>query len=76
MKYPSSEIITCILCKAEFDLLYDCDEVVSTTNCKCIKKKSKIKPLDEAIRKLKKDMKNETHFSSTSKISITAKTRK
>lgn len=68
MKHYEEELIDCKKCGGIRIFLYDqFMEVVKETNCDCVKKKSKIKPFDEAIKKLKKDMKNE--FTSKTKSS-------
>lgn len=69
----TSEIIVCPRCKSEIDLNYG-DKwaineiaIVSQTTCNCRKvkvKKSHIKPLDEALLKLK-DVLNERNFRSS-----------
>jgi len=46
------EILQCPICKSEYSLLYDDEEVVSQTRCKCPEVKPLKKPLDEAIEKL------------------------
>jgi uncharacterized protein YbaR (Trm112 family) len=65
----SAEILICPKCRAEFDLQYKNDEVVSQTNCKCNKTKliNGMKPLDYFIKLY--EVQNEKSKSSSSKIS-------
>jgi hypothetical protein len=46
------EIIQCPICKEEYSLLYDDEQVVAQTNCKCPRIKPSKKPLDVALDKL------------------------
>ncbi len=67
-----NEIITCSICKHEYEINYgghrlDDELVTSQTACKCKRievKKSNIKPLDQALLKLK-DVLNERNLRST-----------
>jgi len=66
-----SEILKCPKCSQEYDLYYDeNDEVVAQTKCKCIRPRIKI--IDEFIKR----MKDEKHFSSSRKVSKSAKANK
>lgn len=60
------EILICKKCKKEFDVLYSFkndEEIVSQTNCGCVKQSHNIKPLDRAFEVLNEKLvsKNQRH---------------
>lgn len=66
------EVIICLKCRFEFDLLYQDDEVVSESKCNC-KSNTKFingkKPLDYAVEVLnEKSISKNQRYSKTSKI--------
>jgi hypothetical protein len=47
------EILICDYCKAEYSLLYEDDQVVAATKCRC-EDKNKVKVLDKVLNQMEK----------------------
>ena len=69
-----NEIIRCKICREEYELIYEGDEVVSETKCSC-RKKDRVN-IDYAFKLLNQELLNEKPFAGTRKISIPVKARK
>lgn len=69
-----NEIIRCKICREEYELIYEGDDVVSETKCSC-RKKDKVN-IDYALKLLNEELSNEKSITGTRKISVTVKARK
>jgi hypothetical protein len=72
------ELLFCHICKDYYEVKYNGGNITSEEKCSCKRKQERIngmKPLDYALLKLKEVL-NEKHQSSISKISISTKTSK